>query len=325
MPDTEADTDHFVRDDTRAFLAMLEAMNGPNMEDMELGEARMSMRAMGSIAEADAQDVAVVRDLTCPGPAGEIPLRFYDTKDTRGPTPVVMFFHGGGFVIGDLEVYDSLCREIAHQLDLPVVSVDYRLAPEAPFPAAPDDCEAAARWVASSPKALDREVTGLVITGDSAGGNLTIVTTNQLANEPADVPVIVQAPIYPIADDISQHQSLKDFAEGFLLDSKTMGWFTRSYAGDADDPRHTPMVGDCSNTPPTVICTAGLDPLRDSGRNYAAHLIQQGTEVSYFEFPGIIHGFTTLRKAIPSGQADLDTFLAAIKVKLDAFQQGGAN
>merc|ERR1711893_529439 len=139
------------------------------------------MRAMGALAEAEPRAMAVQNDLTCPGPAGPIPLRFYDPRAEREPGPCVLFFHGGGFVIGDLEVYDALCTEIAHHLDLPVVSVDYRLAPEHPFPAAPDDCEAAARWIASSPAELDREITGLVITGDSAGGNLTIVTTNQLA------------------------------------------------------------------------------------------------------------------------------------------------
>ena len=96
-----------------------------------------------------------------------------------------------------------------------------------------------------------------------------------------------------------------------------MAWFTEQYGGDPSDPRHTPMVGDCRNTPPTVICTAGLDPLRDSGRNYAAHLIQLGTDVTYLEFPGIIHGFITLRKALPSGQTDLDAFLAAIRCTLE--------
>jgi acetyl esterase len=214
-------------------------------------------------------------------------------------------------------VYNSLCTEISHRLDLPVVSVEYRLAPEHPFPAAPDDCEAAARWIATSPDELDRKITGLVITGDSAGGNLTIVTTNQLANKPADVPVVVQAPIYPVASDVSQHKSFGLFGEGFLLTSAAMAWFTDQYAGNPDDPRNTPMVGDCSNTPPTVICTAGLDPLRDSGREYAAHLIQQGTETAYFEFSGIIHGFTTLRKAIPSGQKDLEAFLDAIALMVE--------
>ena len=177
-----------------------------------------------------------------------------------------------------------------------------------------------ARWIASSPPALGREVTGLVITGDSAGGNLTIVTTNQLVNEPAAVPVIVQAPIYPVADEVGKHASFKSFAEGFLLTAASMAWFTEQYAGNPADPRHTPMVGSCANTPPTVLCTAGLDPLRDSGRNYAAHLIQQGTDVTYLEFPGIIHGFLTLRKALPSGQRDIDTFLAAIKLMVERYR-----
>ncbi|WP_379546533.1 alpha/beta hydrolase [Qipengyuania sp. DSG2-2] len=312
-----ADTEHFVREDVRGFLDMLEQIGGKGVEEVGAVMGREQMRAMGAIAEAPAREMAVQKDLTCPGPAGDIPLRFYDVKESREPSPVVMFFHGGGFVIGDLEVYNNLCTEISHVLDLPVVSVDYRLAPEHPFPAAPDDCEAASRWVATSPAELGRDVTGLVLTGDSAGGNLTIVTTNQLSAKPADVPVVVQAPIYPVASDVSNHESFASFSDGFLLTGAAMAWFTQQYAADDTDPRNVPILGDCSNTPPTVLCTAGLDPLRDSGREYAAHLIQQGTEVSYFEFPGIIHGFTTLRKAMPSGQADVEAFLGAIKVKLD--------
>ena len=314
------DTEYFVRDDVRNFLDMLEQMGGKGVEEVGAVEGRMQMRTLGTLAEAPPRDLPVKKDLTCPGPAGEIPLRLYDTKENREAGPCVVFIHGGGFVIGDIEVYNSLCTEIAHRLDLPVVSVEYRLAPEHPFPAAPDDCEAAARWIASSPEALGREITGLVITGDSAGGNLTIVTTNQLVNKPADVPVVVQAPIYPVASDVTQHSSFRSFAEGFLLTAASMAWFTDQYAGDASDPRHTPMVGDCSNTPPTVVCTAGLDPLRDSGREYAAHLIQQGTEVVYLEFPGIIHGFTTLRKAMPSGQKDLAAFLDAVELMVERYR-----
>jgi acetyl esterase len=315
-----ADTEHYVRDDVRGFLDMLEAMGGKGVEEVGAEEARQQMRAMGAVAEAAPRTMAVQRDLTCPGPAGPIPLRFYDVKAERAPGPCVIFIHGGGFVIGDLEVYHALCTEISHHLDLPVISVDYRLAPEHPFPAAPDDCEAVARWLAASPAELDRTITGLVITGDSAGGNLTIVTTNQLMNEPADVPVIVQAPIYPVASDTSQHSSFAMFTEGFLLTGAAMAWFNDQYGGDAGDPRHTPMVGDCTNTPPTVVCTAGLDPLRDSGREYAAHLVQLGTEVVYLEFPGIIHGFTTLRKAIPSGQRDLEAFLDATKLMVERYR-----
>ena len=309
--------DHYVREDVRGFLDMLEQLGGKGVEEVGAVEGREQMRAMGAIAEAEPREMAVQKDLTCPGPDGDIPVRFYDVKAERDPGPCVVFLHGGGFVIGDIEVYNALCTEISHRLDLPVVSVEYRLAPEHPFPAAPNDCEAAARWVATSPEALDRKITGLVITGDSAGGNLTIVTTNQLMNDPAKVPVVVQAPIYPVASDVSEHKSLHLFGEGFLLTGAAMAWFTQQYAGDPEDPRNTPMVGDCSNTPPTVICTAGLDPLRDSGREYAAHLIQNGTEVTYMEFPGIIHGFTTLRKAIPSGQRDLDDFLTAVSAMLE--------
>lgn len=312
-----SDTELYVRDDVRGFLAMLEQMGGKGVEEVGAVEGRQQMRTLGSLAEAPARELAVVKDISCPGPAGEIPLRLYDSRETREPGPCVVFIHGGGFVIGDIEVYNSLCTEIAHRLDLPVVSVEYRLAPEHPFPAAPDDCEAAARWIASSPAALGRTVTGLVITGDSAGGNLTIVTTNQLVNEPAAVPVIVQAPIYPVASDVSQHSSFRKFAEGFLLTASAMSWFTQQYGGDAKDPRHTPMNGDLPATPPTVVCTAGLDPLRDSGREYAAHLVQNGTEVVYLEFPGIVHGFTTLRKAIPSGQKDLDAFLDAVELMVE--------
>ncbi|MEC9068063.1 MAG: alpha/beta hydrolase [Pseudomonadota bacterium] len=311
-----ASDDHYVRDDVRAFLDMLEQLGRPGVEELPVEEGREGMRTMGMLAEAEPRDLAVVRDLSCPGPGGEIPLRLYDTRESRGPGPCVVFIHGGGFVIGDLEVYHALCTEICHQLDLPVVSIDYRLAPEHPFPAAPDDCEAAARWIAGSPAELGREITGLVITGDSAGGNLTIVTTNQLCAEPAAVPVIVQAPIYPVADDPAQHRSFFDFSDGFLLTGAAMAWFTAQYAADPQDRRNMPMIGDCSGTPPTVVCTAGLDPLRDSGRNYAAHLIGLGIDVTYLEFAGNIHGFTTLRKAIPSGQEDLESFIAAIKLML---------
>lgn len=315
-----ATDEHFVREDVRAFLDMLEAMGGKGVEEVGAAEGRTQMKTLGSLAEAPPRDLAVIRDIVCPGPDGDIPLRFYDAKESREAGPCVVFIHGGGFVIGDRDVYNALCTEIAYRLDLPVVSVEYRLAPEYPFPAAPDDCEAAARWVASSPDVLGRNITGLVITGDSAGGNLTIVTTNQLVNDPAEVPVIVQAPIYPVASDVSKHRSREDFGEGYLLTGAAMNWFTEQYAADPKDPRNLPMVGDCSNTPPTVVCTAGLDPLRDSGREYAAHLIEQGTEVVYLEFPGIIHGFTTLRKAIPSGQKDLDAFLDAVELMVERYR-----
>ena len=310
------DTEHYVRDDVAGFLAMLEQMGRPGVEELPVEQGRAGMRALGAIAEAEPRALAVIRDLTCPGPEGDIPLRFYDTQEERAPGPVVVFLHGGGHVIGDLEVYHSLCTEICATLDLPVVSVDYRLAPEHPFPAAPDDCEAAARWIATSPKELGREFTGLVITGDSAGGNLTIVTTHALGVEPAEVPVVLQAPIYPIAGDISQTASFRDFAEGFLLTGAAMKWFSDQYRGDPLSHRMFPLLEEAENVPPTVVITAGLDPLRDSGREYAQHLIERGVDTTYLEAQGNIHGFATLRKAMPSAQNDVGALLDAMHLLL---------
>lgn len=308
---------HFVRDDVRAFLDFLEAQNQPMLYDLPLNEAREGARAMGPLVDAEPRKLAVIKDLTCPGPGGEIPLRLYDAKAKRDPGPAIVYYHGGGFVVGDIEVYHSLCTEIAAETGLPVISVDYRLAPEHPFPAAPEDSEAATRWVAGSPAELGFEVTGLVPMGDSAGGNLTIVTTAALIAQPAAVPVVAQVPIYPIAGPIAHHDSFKMFADGFFLTSKLMGWFTDQYDADEKDPRMYPLLhADHSKTPPTVVLTAGLDPLRDSGREYAAHLIQQGVDVTCFEARGINHGFITMRKAIPSGLADLKKLYAALAVMM---------
>lgn len=313
-----ADTEHYVREDVRGFLAMLEAIGGPHMDEIPAADARASYLAMKGLAEADDLELAVVRDLTCPGPAGDIPLRLYDARASREAGPMVMFYHGGGFVIGDLDTHNAFCTELARGLDLPVVAVHYRLAPEAPFPAAPDDCEAATRWVAGSPPELGLQVTGLVTIGDSAGGNLAIVTTQALMDAPAAVPVLVQAPIYPVAGEIEHTESYKSFAEGFLLTARTMEFFTSSYAGDPASKRNLPLLHeDHAKTPPTVLVTASLDPLRDSGREYAAHLVKNGVDVTYIEARGNIHGFITLRKAIPSGQSDVETLIAAIKLMLE--------
>ncbi|WP_305095854.1 alpha/beta hydrolase [Croceibacterium aestuarii] len=307
----------FVRKDVRAFLDYLASLNQPMLYELPLDVARKGAREMRDLIDVQPRELAVIKDLRCPGPGGEIPLRLYDAEASRNSGPAIVFYHGGGFVIGDIEVYHSLCTEIAAETGLPVISVDYRLAPEHPFPAAPDDCEAAARWVGESPQELGFKVTGLVPMGDSAGGNLTIVTTAALIAEPAAVPVVAQVPIYPITNPISHHESFKSFAEGFFLTSKLMAWFTEQYAGDETDPRMYPLLkADHSRTPPTVVLTAGLDPLRDSGREYAAHLIGQGVDVTCLEARGINHGFITMRKAIPSGMQDLRRVYRALAAML---------
>jgi acetyl esterase len=303
----------FVRPDVRGFLDYLNAMPGPRTHQMTPEAARQVYVAMKDVADPPVGELAVIRDLAIPGPTGDIPARLFDARETRMPGPAMVFYHGGGFVIGTIDTHASFCAEIARVLDIPVISVEYRLAPEHRWPAAPDDCEVAARWVAESPEALDRTVTGLILCGDSAGGTLAIVAAMDLRDRPAKVPVIVQAPIYPAADTSKPYPSFDQFADGFLLTRDTMLWFADAYAADVANSRGSPLIGSMTGLPPAVIVTASLDPIRDQGRAYAAALVQAGVPVTYREAVGNIHGFVTLRKAIPSSQSDVAGYLAALK------------
>lgn len=306
----------FIRPDMKAFLDGLAAMEGPAIADMTLEEARASYVALHGMADCPARDLAVIRDLSCPSPAGDIPLRLYDTRETREAGPVITFYHGGGFVIGDLETHRNLCTEIAALMDLPLVAVDYRRAPEAPFPAAIEDCEAATRWIASSPAELDREATGIVTIGDSAGGNATIVVGQLLGANPADVPVVLQVPIFPLASEAIGSASLEEFAEGFVLTKAAIEFFDAAYQADRADPRGFPILGDHSVAPPTIVATASLDPIRDSGRDYGKALVEAGRDVLYLEMQGVTHSFTNIRAAVPSTQGDLERITAAMKLML---------
>lgn len=311
-----ADTEHYVREDVKAFLALLEAAGGPPLDEVTIAEARAGYLALHGMADAPARALAVIRDLSCAGPAGDIPLRLYDARESRDPCPVICFFHGGGFVIGDLDTHHNLCTEIAYQMDLPVVAVDYRCAPEAPFPAAIEDCVAATRWIAGSPAELGRCATGLVPIGDSAGGNAAIVVTQSLMREAAAVPVVLQVPIFPLASDWVGSASVEQFAEGFVLTRAAMEFFEAAYRPDKSDWRAMPVLADHAGTPPAVLVTASLDPIRDSGRDYGAALSQAGIDHVFIEVQGGTHSFTNLRQAVPSYQRDLEHVLAAMKMML---------
>lgn len=316
-----AHDEFYTRADVNGFLTFLNGSGGPELADLPLEEARGAYGVMGAIAEADPRPLPVIRNMSCPGPAGDIPLRFYDARESREAGPAILFMHGGGFVIGDLDSHHALCTEIATKMDLPVLAVHYRLAPEHPFPAAPDDCEAAARWLAASPAELGREITGLIPIGDSAGGNLTIVVTQALAAAPAAVPVIMQVPIYPVTDGVTDHPSMVNFGEGRLLTRKAMDWFMGDYAPETGNARAYPIHGNYADTPPTVLVTAGLDPIRDQGRAYGTALIAAGIDVTFMEMKGSIHGFTNLRKAIPSAQTDTLAIFDAMKLMLGRITQ----
>jgi acetyl esterase len=306
-------TGPYVRPDVRGFLDYLNGVQGPKMHEQTAADARAVYLAMKDVADPPVGELATITDLSIPGPGGAIPARLFDVRASREPGPVVVFFHGGGFVIGDIDTHASFTAEMSRQLDLPVVSVDYRLAPEAKWPAAPDDCEAAARWVASSPAELGRTATSLVLSGDSAGGNLTIVVAMLLRDDPAAVPVVAQAPIYPAADMTKEYPSFNDFAEGYLLTRDGMIWFGEHYAADPLHVKGSPMVGELKGLPPAAIVTASLDPIRDQGRAYAAALIAAGVPVVFREAVGNVHGFITLRQAVPSSAGDVAGYLSALK------------
>ncbi len=308
-----ADDSIYVRPDVAGFLALVNSV--PQPEALIPEEQRAGYLVMKQMTEADPRPLAVIKDLTCPGPAGPIPVRFYDVRESRDPSPVILFFHGGGYVIGDLDTHNSLCTELSHVLDLPVLAVDYRLAPEHPFPAAPDDCEAAARWLAASPAELGRTVTGLVTIGGSAGGNLATVTARALCTKPAAAPMLLQVLLYPATDE-SQGGSMDTFAEGHFLTKGAMEWFYDLYKPESGNPRAFPLLAEAEGMCPAIIATPGLDPLQDQGRRMAAKLVAAGVDTLYLHFPGLTHDFSTTRKALPSAQADMDKIMAAMKLLL---------
>lgn len=305
-----------VRPDVRKFLDFLNSLPGPRSHEVGAVEARNMMHASRHVADAPVGDLAVIRNLTAPGPAGEIPLRLYDPRSERDAGPVLVFYHGGGFVLGDLDTHEPFCAEIARLLDMPVVAVDYRLAPEHPWPAGPDDAIAATRWIAGSPTELGRQVTGIVTCGDSAGGNFAIVVSLALRDDPAEVPVVAQWPIYPAADPAKGYPSFTDFGEGYLLTREGMRWFDHCYAADAKDWRYSPLVKSQEGMPPTLVVTASLDPIRDQGRAYAAACIEAGVPTIFREAKGNIHGFINLRKAIPSSDEDIQACVVALHLLL---------
>ena len=311
-------TEPYVRPDVRQFLTYLNALPGPKSHELPPAEARALLKGMRHVADAPTGELAVLRDLSCPGPGGEIPLRLFDRRETRSAGPLMLFLHGGGFVLGDLDSHEPLCAELARPLDLPVLAVDYRLAPEHPWPAGVEDAIAAARWAAEGPTELGRDVTGLVPCGDSAGGNFAIIVSLALRDTPARVPVLAQWPIYPAADPGNGYPSYEDFSEGYLLTKPGMDWFEDCYAADHRDWRYSPLVKSQAGMPPTLVTTASLDPIRYQGRAYAAACIEAGVPVIFQEAKGNIHGYMNLRKAIPSAQQDLLDGVAALKLLLAA-------
>ena len=310
-------TTPFVRPDVAALLAMIDAAGRPPMQTLDAPEARAGSKAARALMEVDLGELAVVRDFAIPGPAGPIGARLFDAEAEREPGDLIVFFHGGGFVIGDLDSHGPLCADLSRMMGLPVVSVDYRLAPEHPFPAGPDDAIAAARWLAANSSEIGREARRLVVMGDSAGANLALLAAIALRDEPAAVPVAAQGLIYPVTGPVAHTGSGRDFAENYVLTRPLMDWFDGHYAPQLGDWRHETHLRGYAGLPPTAIITASLDPLRDQGRALAAALTVEGIETSYLEAQGNIHGFATMRRLVPSAHRDIERLCEAVKLLLD--------
>jgi acetyl esterase len=309
-------TEPFVRPDVRRFLDALKANPRPTFTDELMALIRnLPPDAMAAL-DLPVGELAVVRDLSMPGPGGEIALRLFDPRAQREPGPAIVFYHGGGFVVGSIDTHAGLAAEIARQLDLPLISVEYRLAPEHRWPAAADDAEAAARWIAENAAAFGRQFTSLVLCGDSAGGTLTIVTALALRERPAALPVCMQFPIYPKVDSSREYPSTRAFSDGYGLESVNTRYFDEAYRSDRQHWRASPLLADPSGLPLTLVVTASLDPLRDEGRAYAAKTTSAGVPTTYREVQGTIHGFACYRQAIPSAQADLTAVLALAKAMI---------
>lgn len=310
------DNTPFVRPDVAMFLQFLNAVPGPKFWEVPAADARAMTAAMRDVADAPVGELAVIRDIAIPGPAGTINARIYDKRESRAAGPVMVFYHGGGFVIGSLHTYEPYCAEVARLLDLPVISIDYRLSPEFPFPAPAEDCEAATRWIASSPAEIGLKVTGLITSGDSAGGNLTIVTTMALRDNPADVPVLVQHPIYPVVTLDADWPSMREFATGYLLTDEAIAYFGDGHAATPGDYRAEPLNFDQTGMPPSLVTTASLDPLRDQGIAYVEKLKEAGVRVEHISAEGNIHGHINIRQGIPSTQQDIEGYVNGLKSML---------
>jgi acetyl esterase len=287
----------------RALLDFIEARGIPPTHTLSPADARAFYRDRRAATQPDAPPVAQVRELRAEGPHGTIPVRLYRPLGSMADAllPVLVYFHGGGWVIGDLDTHDVLCRELANGAGCAVASVDYRMGPEHRFPAAVDDVLAATRWVRREATALRLDASRLAVGGDSAGGNLAAVAAIA-ARDAGDLPIALQLLIYPATDMRRGHPSHQANGQGYLLTRDTMAYFHDHYIDDARhdlDWRASPLLhADLSGLPPALVLTAGYDPLRDEGLAYAEALTAAGNRAAYVCFDRQIHGFITMGKVL---------------------------
>lgn len=305
--------------DAAAVYKAFQDAGRPAYETLTAPEARAYYAQARFATNPEPPELARVAELAIPAPHGAIPARLYVPREPRrhdGLSPALVFFHGGGWVIGDLDSHDVVCRQLADAGALIVISVDYRLAPEHKFPAAADDAIAATKWVAANARELGIDAARLSIGGDSAGGNLAAIVA--LAARDAGGPALAgQVLIYPATDFAMTHGSHSEPETSVLLTHSVIRWFRDHYlngAADIHDWRASPArAQDLAGLPPAYVLTAGADPLRDEGNEYAARLSQAGVPVTARHYPGQFHGFFTMGKLLPQANVAVGEIGAWLK------------
>jgi acetyl esterase len=278
----------------------------PKLNTLPYAVGRQAVDKMSEDSEADPPQVGEAIDGDFAGPGGKIRFRRYRPQGAAGvPLPTLIYYHGGGFVIGNIETHDSTCRRLANKSRCQVVSIDYRLSPEHPFPAPTDDGVAAFRHIRDNAASFGVDPLRIAVGGDSAGGAIAAVVCQAVRDAGDSQGPAFQMLIYPATDSSKQSASRVAFAEGYFLTKDLMDWFWKAYvpAGtDLTDLRLSPLLAkDVKGLPPAFVLTAGYDPLRDEGRAYADRLIDAGIKTTYVNYPGTIHGFFSLTRFLSQG------------------------
>jgi acetyl esterase len=304
--------------DAAAVYKAFQEAGRPAYETLTAPEARDYYMQARLVSNPEPPELKSAEPLAIPAPHGAIPARIYTPKTLRkkdGLAPCLVFFHGGGWVIGNLETHDVVCRKLAHESELIVISVDYRLAPEHKFPAAVDDAILATKWIAANAKQHGIDASRLIVGGDSAGGNLAAVVA-LAARDGGGPKIAAQLLIYPATEFARKHPSHREPETSILLTHSVIGWFMNHYLGDADisDWRASPArAKSLTDLPPAYVLTAGADPLRDEGDEYAARLKEAGVPVTYKHFPGQFHGFFTMGKLLNQANVAVTEIAAWLK------------